>query len=103
MHKRNFSLTTGSCLNDDNYSLIAFDVRADEGSGDIAVLLPEPEELEELIGTSRWMVRRGAAELPEGIEIVGPDGQEVSAAALGNANGGAGCASAACGDTKLEW
>ena len=103
MHKRNFSLSTGSCLNDDNYSIIAFDVKVDEASGDISLLLPEPAELEELIGTSRWMIRRDMTELPEGIEIVGPDGKEVNGKALGSAVDGAGCSGVSCGDTKLDW
>ena len=103
MHKRNFSLESGTCLNDDNYSIIAFDVKVDEASGDISLLLPEPAELEELIGTSRWMIRRDMTELPEGIEIVGPDGKEVNGKAVESTVDSAGCSGVSCGDTKLDW
>ena len=97
MHKRNFSLTNGSCLNDDNYSIIAFDVKA-EGS-EISVLLPEPEDLAKVTATSRWMVKRDTAKILDNgvslkanmIDIVGPRDEQVS-----------GCAST-CGDSKLEW
>ena len=98
MHKRNFSLTSGTCLNDDNYSIITFDVKVEDGSDDIYVLLPEPEHLDQVIATSKWMVKRDTAKLLDGeestIEIVGPDD--------GQAAQSGGCASA-CGDKKLEW
>ncbi|OCH89826.1 nitrite reductase [Obba rivulosa] len=75
MHKRNFTLTSGDCLNDDAYSILAFDVRMEDE--DISLLLPEPNALDAVIGTSKWMVRQATAELFEkgstgGIEIVGP-------------------------------
>lgn len=97
MHKRNFSLTTGACLNDDNYSIIAFEVRVEDG--EISVLLPEPKELDQAIATSKWMVKRDTARTldsgtsPEDsvIDIVGAKSEKI-----------AGCESA-CGDTKLEW
>jgi nitrite reductase (NAD(P)H) len=99
MHKRNFSLTSGSCLNDDNYSIIAFDVKVD--GDDISVLLPEEKDLDSVIATQHWMVKRGTAAALDGdarvkegsaVEIVGP--KEEAA--------GAGCGSA-CGDSKLDW
>ena len=55
MHKRNFNLTTGECLNDDSYGIIAFDAKT-EGD-DLMLLLPEPDDLNGVIGTSKWMVR----------------------------------------------
>ncbi|KAI0789354.1 nitrite reductase [Abortiporus biennis] len=92
MHKRNFTLTSGECLNDDSFSILAFDVKVEDG--DILLLLPEPDELDAVIGTSKWMVRQGTAEaLDRGgggsIEIVGPGEEGVS-------NGG-------CGTKDLEW
>ena len=98
MHKRNFSLTSGTCLNDDNYSIITFDVKLD--GDDISVLLPNAEDLDKVIATHRWMIKRDTArELDgellaaanSGIEIVGPKDEA-----------GGGCASA-CGDSKLQW
>ncbi|EKM57614.1 uncharacterized protein PHACADRAFT_182112 [Phanerochaete carnosa HHB-10118-sp] len=99
MHKRNFSLTSGACLNDDNYSIIAFDVRVEDD--EISVLLPEEKDLDAVIATHRWMVKRDTAQALDGdartkessaVEIVGPKDEVV----------GAGCESA-CGDSKLEW
>lgn len=103
MHKRNFSLTSGACLNDNNFSILTFDVKVEDGSDDISVLLPEPEDLDKVIATSRWMVKRHTAkdidgEDPDigGIEIVGPDGAGVSAAQAGGRV-------SQCGDSKLDW
>ncbi|KAH9947040.1 nitrite reductase [Amylocystis lapponica] len=94
MHKRNFTLRSGDCLNDDAYSILAFDVRA-EGE-DLFLLLPEIDELDAVIGTSKWMVRQATAELIDkgsegGVEIVGPT-EEASCAG-----------ESACGDKKLDW
>lgn len=58
LHKRNFRLDTGDCLNDDEYKVLAFEVKEDEsGSGDLLVKLPPPDELDALIGSSKWMGR----------------------------------------------
>lgn len=72
MHKRNFTLKSGACLNDDAYSILSFDVMV-EGD-DVLLLLPEAEELDSVIGTSKWMVRHATAALVDGgVEIVGPE------------------------------
>ena len=104
MHKRNFTLTSGDCLNDDAYSILAFDVRVEDD--DVSVLLPEPEELDPVIGTSKWMVRQATAGLLEkggadGIEIVGPDGDGESMPMTTSSNCGA--QSVGCGSSKLDW
>ncbi|KAH9931317.1 nitrite reductase [Fomitopsis serialis] len=94
MHKRNFTLKGGDCLNDDNYNILTFDVRVEDD--DISLLLPEAEELDELIGTSKWMVKRKTAEiidkgLGDGVEVAGSDT-------------GCGGQSTACGgDPRLDW
>ena len=109
MHKRNFSLTTGECLNDDSYGVISFEVKVD--GDDLLLLLPESDDLDAVIGTSKWMIRQATAELLDrggareengqsAVEIVGPD-QSILAEAEGR-EGGAGCTSG-CGDAKLEW
>ncbi|KAI6043894.1 hypothetical protein EDC04DRAFT_2599764 [Pisolithus marmoratus] len=72
LHKRNFRLSDGTCLNDTQYSIISFDIRQ-EGN-DLQVLLPEPEELDAVIGTSKWMIKQATAEVisrggGQGIEI----------------------------------
>ncbi|TCD62454.1 hypothetical protein EIP91_006881 [Steccherinum ochraceum] len=116
MHKRNFTLATGDCLNDDSYSILAFDVKVaspDDEDSDVLVLLPSPDELDAVIGTSKWMVRRATAELLDrssggGIEIVGPDGLSMEGRTGEVVNGSAGCGTGGgvevgCGDKKLEW
>ncbi|KAI0757771.1 nitrite reductase [Daedaleopsis nitida] len=107
MHKRNFALTTGDCLNDSSYGVIAFDVKA-EGD-DLLLLLPEPAALDAVIGTSKWMVRQATAELLDrasggtdgspGVEVVGP--AESVQAEIDGAS--AGCGGSGCGDAKLDW
>lgn len=106
MHKRNFSLTTGECLNDESYGVVTFDVKT-EGQ-DLLLLLPEAEDLDSVIGTAKWMVRQATAEMLDrglaldaesAIEIVGP-GEGALRPQTGVDT--AGCGSA-CGDSKLEW
>ncbi|CAL1707574.1 unnamed protein product [Somion occarium] len=95
MHKRNYALDSGTCLNDDNYSILAFEVRAE--ADDILLLLPDASALDAVIGTSKWMVRQATAESRQrggdAIEIVGPAEEETSAA----------CAKPLCGSTALDW
>ncbi|GAA5999895.1 hypothetical protein JCM10207_005960 [Rhodosporidiobolus poonsookiae] len=78
LHKRNFRLDNGDCLNDEEYKILAFDVKEENGS--LLVQLPPPDELDALIGSSKWMVRKAHAEAygrapATSIEIVGPSGQ----------------------------
>ncbi|KAF5373008.1 hypothetical protein D9758_001490 [Tetrapyrgos nigripes] len=86
MHKKNFGLTTGTCLNDDAYSILTFDVKEEDGG--IFLLLPDESDLDPIIGTSKWMVKQATAKTlengAEAIEIVGPS------------EGG-------CSGGKLEW
>ncbi|KAL6305724.1 nitrite reductase [Sparassis latifolia] len=96
MHKRNFTLASGKCLNDDSYSILAFDVR-NEGDN-ILLFLPDADELDFVIGTSKWMVRQTTAELIEqglegGIEIVGPQEDAIEG----------GCVTSSCNNSQLEW
>ena len=96
MHKRNFTLDTGDCLNDDNYSILSFEVKVEDE--DVVVLLPETEALDAVIGTQRWMTRRNAAK-PIGngdVEIVGPRDAVTPPS-------DAGCAMGGCNDSRLEW
>jgi len=102
LHKRNFRLTDGKCLNDDNFSIISFDVKQ-EGDN-LLVLLPDSDKLDAAIGTSKWMVKQAAAELVsrgggEGIEIagVGIDPTESTSACSG---GGGSCGG---GNASLDW
>lgn len=106
LHKRNFRLDTGDCTNDADYSVLAFDVR--EGpNAELLVLLPREEELDGLIGSSKWMVRKGTADevgrnAATAVEIVAPIAGKEEPAEVGPAAGGGGCGSG-CGSSKLEW
>ncbi|KAI0716158.1 nitrite reductase [Cerioporus squamosus] len=104
MHKRNFSLTTGECLNDDSYGVVTFGVKTD--GDDLLLLLPEPEDLDAVIGTSKWMVRQATAELIDrgaaeesSVKIVGPS-ESVLAASV---SVGEGCSGSSCSGGKLDW
>ncbi|GAA5872094.1 hypothetical protein JCM8547_003101 [Rhodosporidiobolus lusitaniae] len=105
LHKRNFRLDNGECLNDEEYKILAFDVR--EENGDLLVQLPPGEELDALIGSSKWMVRKAHAEAygrapATSIEIVGPTGEvdedkKAAGTECGEADKPCG------GQGKLEW
>ncbi|KAB5593146.1 Nitrite reductase (NAD(P)H) large subunit [Ceratobasidium theobromae] len=101
LHKRNFGLQGGNCSNDPEMKILTFDTKEEDGV--ISVLLPEPDALDAVIGTSKWMVRQATAEAyGKGsagmIEITGPDGRVAPGAV------GVGCGSGSgCGDSKLEW
>lgn len=100
MHKRNFALKSGECLNDNEFSIITFDVRTD--GDDVLLLLPEPAELDAVIGTSKWMVKQATTELvnsageESSIEVVGPN-----VASMGHVS----CDTEAvgCNESNLSW
>ncbi|GAA5820635.1 hypothetical protein JCM11251_003086 [Rhodosporidiobolus azoricus] len=105
LHKRNYRLDNGDCLNDEEYKILAFDVK--EEGGDLLVQVPPPDELDALIGSSKWMVKKATADAfgrapATGIEIVGPTGEvEPEKKAAGTECGEA---DKACGGHgKLEW
>ncbi|KAI0695733.1 nitrite reductase [Cytidiella melzeri] len=100
MHKRNFSLTSGSCLNDDRYSILTFDVKVE--SENISVLLPDPGELDMVIGTSKWMVKRDTAKAMDGIEQDFGGIEIADQHGVGGSLGETDCTSHAC-NGKLDW
>lgn len=59
-HKKNYSLTTGACLNDADLSIATFDVE-ERADGMVYMKLPSVEELDAALGTKRWMVKKGEA------------------------------------------
>ncbi|KAF8137709.1 hypothetical protein EV363DRAFT_1318672 [Boletus edulis] len=100
LHKRNFRLTDGECLNDVDYSVIPFDIKREDDN--LLVLLPEPKELDAVIGTTKWMVKQATAEVisrggGQGIEIATVDGPPSVTAGCNGAGG------ACAGDPALEW
>ena len=93
MHKRNFTLQGGQCLNDEAYSILTFDVRVEDSN--ISLLLPDTDVLDDMIGTRKWMVKQHTAEiidrgLGDGIEVVG---------SLGCSTQSGVCSS----DPRLDW
>ncbi|KAI0329154.1 nitrite reductase [Cubamyces sp. BRFM 1775] len=100
MHKRNYNLVSGKCLNDDSYGIMTFDVRT-EGD-DLLLLLPNQNELDAVIGTSKWMVRQATqqilSEAPHAaVEIVGPT-ESTSAVSEGKV-----CDGASCSGPHFDW
>lgn len=78
---------------------MAFETR--EQDGEISLLLPEPEELDAVMGTSKWMIRQATAEAygrggAGQIEIIGPDGRLT-------VESQSSCGGSSCGDKNLEW
>lgn len=67
-HKRNYNLKgeqAGACGNDAEVSIATFPVE-ERGDGWVYVKLPPVEELDALLGTSRWQVKKG--ETPDPFE-----------------------------------
>jgi nitrite reductase (NAD(P)H) len=63
LHKRNFTLTEGICLNDPEYQILAFNAREDPGAaGDIQLLLPPENDIDAILGTEKWLVRQAQSE-----------------------------------------
>ena len=59
-HKRNFSLSSGSCLNDNDYSIATFEAE-ERPDGLVYLKLPPVEELDAALGTKKWIVKKGEA------------------------------------------
>lgn len=101
LHKRNFTLTKGDCLNDSEYQILAFEAREDpDRPGDIQLLLPSRDDLDAILGTEKWLVRQAQSEAlglnkATQIDIVGPHGRTKSEIATDRQGG--------CGSNKLEW
>ena len=63
-HKRNYDLAAGNCKNDPALSIATFETEA-RADGLVYVRLPPVDELDAALGTSRWMVRKADAPVPE--------------------------------------
>lgn len=60
LHKRNYELkgeNPGSCSNDESVNVATFEVEARE-DGQVYVKLPPVEELDGLLGTEKWKIRK---------------------------------------------
>lgn len=119
LHKRNYRLDNGDCTNDDQFKVLAFDVK--EENDQILVLLPPADDLDAMIGSAKCkpfrhfvcvsadqqgMVKKATAEAlgrnqATAIEIVEPSGALTEPH---REETGDGCATTgACGGSKLEW
>ena len=104
LHKKNFTLVDGNCLNDSEYQILTFDVREDpSGTGDVEVLLPPEHDIDAVLGTDKWLLRQAQSEAlglnaAAKVEIVVPSNAEPELAEGGVDNCGGGC-----GDNKLSW
>ncbi|KAI9879836.1 MAG: hypothetical protein M1830_006859 [Pleopsidium flavum] len=65
-HKRNFTLNgedAGRCGNDDNVNIATFPVE-ERGDGWVYLKLPPVEELDAVLGTKKWMVKKEETQSP---------------------------------------
>lgn len=67
-HKRNYDLASGECKNDAELSIATFEAE-ERDDGLVYVKLPPVEELDAELGTTRWMVKKGEAGLPQFSEL----------------------------------
>jgi len=98
LHKRNYTLTQGVCLNDSDYQILTFEARENPGNTDeIQLRLPPKDDIDAILGTEKWLVRQAQSEAlglnaATQVEIVGAQGD---ARTPGGPTG--------CGGGALEW
>ena len=97
LHKRNFTLVQGDCLNDPDFSILTFNAR-EAPDGGIQLQLPPVEELDAVIGTEKWMVRQAQSEV---LGLAPASQAEIAPPNVGinEAECGGGCS----GSNKLDW
>ncbi|TFK74477.1 nitrite reductase [Pluteus cervinus] len=95
LHKRNFLLEGGECVTDERYKILTFEVKEDNGA--ILLKLPEARLLDDVLSTSKWMLRKTKA-LPQ-VEIVGPNGQIL----VGGADSCGDKPTAVCQTVSYDW
>ena len=80
LHKRNFLLDSaerGRC-SDADYSIMTFEAKADNATGNVLLRLPPTEALDAVLATKKWMLRKATQEADvladkgHSIEIAGP-------------------------------
>ncbi|KAF6764112.1 nitrite reductase [Ephemerocybe angulata] len=102
LHKRNFALADGECLNDGEYQIMSFECREDpEDQERIQILLPPTGDIDSLLGTDKWLVRQAESEAlglnaATQIDILGPKGEILAEMAPS-------CGGNDCGDHTLSW
>ncbi|KAJ6571761.1 NADPH nitrite reductase [Mycena capillaripes] len=101
LHKRNYTLTEGVCLNDADYQILAFEARENPDNADeIQLLLPPKDDIDAILGTEKWLVKQAQSEAlglnaATQVEIVGAQGDVRSQAG--------GCESGGCETNALQW
>ncbi|KAJ3345536.1 hypothetical protein HDU83_003954 [Entophlyctis luteolus] len=119
-HKKTFSLETGKLIgSDEQYAIATFKVRVVAETSRVEVLMPEAKEVEEKLGTSKWIVRPKKLKSnpdTDGYKALWNDGRSRRGkydgskstsgmnlpGDIGGLVGGNGC-EGACGDKNLEW
>src|SRR5579859_4187211 len=98
MHKRNYALTAdkeaggGKCFTDDTVSIATFPIEA--RGEDIWVQLPPEEELDSLLGTKRWRIKK--TEVPDKLAGLDKFTAKTKIKFSNLTEGG-------CGEAKLDW
>jgi nitrite reductase (NAD(P)H) len=113
LHKRNFSLDDGDCTNDDEYKILAFEAKEEQGA--IFLRLPPGDQLDALIGSAKWMVRQADARVmgaipatkledskETSIEIIGPSAEVDEDKSVAGTDCESGESHKGCGGA-LEW
>ncbi|CAA7260243.1 unnamed protein product [Cyclocybe aegerita] len=105
LHKRNFALQDGECMTDDNYKIMTFEVK--EENGGLLVKLPQPAAIDSVLGTSKWMIKQAKKLVQQHgakhVEIVGPSEDVANASkTMSDATSGS-CGGTTCGNKELEW
>lgn len=68
-HKRNFDLSSGTCLSDADLSIATFDVEERSDDGLVYIKLPPVDELDRELGTARWRVKKVEAGAGQFVEL----------------------------------
>ncbi|KAJ7057863.1 nitrite reductase [Mycena amicta] len=90
LHKRNYTLSSGTCLNDTDYQILTFAARESPTNPEhIQLFLPPAEDLDAVLGTEKWLIKQAESEAlglnaATQVQIVGTQGS-------------------ACGNSSLEW
>ncbi|GBG31700.1 Nitrite reductase NADPH [Hondaea fermentalgiana] len=95
IHKKRYILTTGKCLDDENYELWTFRTRLDPSTGRVSLLLPSEADLDEILASEKYRVTSAMKDYNPAEHTI-----EVETSL---ADGGEAKSTACCGDSKLEW
>jgi nitrite reductase (NAD(P)H) len=92
LHKRNFALNGGKCLTDENYGIITFDAKEEDGF--IFIRLPDADALDQVLATSKYTIGENCSGLA--------DERSVSTSGTRHREPNAGN-QASCASASLDW